>query len=471
MKLYNTLTRKKQEFRPIKKNQVSFYSCGPTVYNYAHIGNLRTYVFADILQRVLQYNGYKVKRVMNITDVGHLTSDADTGEDKMEKEAKKEKKTVWQVADFYAKSFSRDIKELNIAQPQTIAKATGTIKDQIKIIQVLVKKGYAYETEKAVYFDVSKFKDYGRLSGQRLSEKLTAARSDVVEDAQKRQPADFALWFKLVGHYKNHTMRWASPWGEGFPGWHIECSAISTKFLGQPFDIHTGGVDHIGTHHTNEIAQSQAAFGKPLANYWLHGEFLLLDKNKMAKSSGQFITLQTLKDRGFNPLAYRYLILTAHYRSRLNFSWSSLESAQNSYHNLIQSIAKILREKGWDYLKHGREDKEFRKHINDDLDMPGALALLWAVIKDAKLSPESKIELIEHFDFVFALDLIKQAEKTGESQRLPAKIRQAAEERWVLKQAKKYQEADKIRLKLAKMGYIIEDRVDNFIIKKQEKVQ
>ena len=480
MKLYNTLTRKKEEFKPIKKGKAGFYSCGPTVYNYAHLGNLRSYVFADILQRVLEYNNYKVKRVMNITDVGHLTSDSDTGEDKMEKGAREQKKTVWEIAKFYTDAFLADIKELNIKKPKKIIKATDTIKDQIKIIKILIDKGYAYDTQKAVYFDVAKFKNYGQLSGQKLSDKLTAARDEVVKDSDKKNPADFVLWFKLVDKYKNHTMRWSSPWGEGFPGWHIECSAIASKALGQPFDIHTGGVDHIGTHHSNEIAQSETAFKKPLAHYWLHGEFLLLDKDKMAKSGGDFLTLQILKGKGFNPLAYRYLLLTTHYRSTLNFSWDSLEQSQNAYDNLVELISVIAREpqrsgEAGSNLEiaslrrngiRSNAEKKFTAYINDDLDTPGALAFLWEIVKSQKISSKEKIKLIKDFDKVFGLDLLNQAKRLSSSLAVPSKIKKLAKQRWELKLDKKYDKADKIRLELAKKGYEIKDSEQFYIIKK-----
>ena len=283
LKLYNTLTRKKEIFTPLKKGKAGLYTCGPTVYNHQHLGNYRTYIFEDVLKRVLERAGYRVKHVMNITDVGHLTSDADTGEDKLEKGAAREGKTVWDVAHFYTDAFLRDIDTLNIARADTLVPATGEIPAQITIINELFKKGYAYQTEHAIYFDVSKFRDYTRLSRQKLEDKKTAVRSEVVEDLEKRHSVDFALWFFTVGKYKDHVMRWPSVWGEGFPGWHIECSAISTKYLGQPFDIHAGGIDHIPVHHTNEIAQSEGAYDKPLAHYWVHGEFLLIDEQKMAK--------------------------------------------------------------------------------------------------------------------------------------------------------------------------------------------
>ena len=452
VKLYNTLVRKKQIFKPLRDKRVGLYTCGPTVYNYAHIGNLRTYVFTDVLQKTLEYNGYKVKRVMNITDVGHLTSDADTGEDKMELEAEKEKRSVWEIAKFYTNAFLNDIKKLNIKKPETIVPATKTVVDQIKIIKMLIGKKYAYETSKAIYFDVVKFKNYNKLSRQPLSQKITAARKEVIEDTEKKHPADFVLWFKLAGRYKNHSMRWPSPWGLGFPGWHIECSAISTKYLGQPFDIHTGGVDHIGTHHTNEIAQSEAAFGKPLAKFWLHGEFLIIDQSKMSKSEGNFITLDTLKKHGFDPLAFRYLTLTAHYRSKLNFTWESLEAAQNALEKLRETILTLKTVKqsvDQKILKQYR--KKFSNYINNDLNMPSALAFLWEVIKSNKINNKT-YRLIIDFDKVFGLNLAEI-----KTEKIPSEILKLASEREKYRKEKNFKKADKLRKEIEKIGWLIED--------------
>jgi len=468
LKLYNTLTRKKQVFKPIHDKRIGLYTCGPTVYNYAHIGNLRTYVFEDVLQKTLEYNGYKVKRVMNITDVGHLTSDADTGEDKIEKEAQKEKKSVWEVSKFYTNSFLEDIKKLNIKTPEIIVPATKTIVDQIKIIKILINKQYAYETLKALYFDVVKFKNYNKLSRQPLSQKITAARKEVIEDPEKKHPADFVLWFKLAGRYKNHVMRWPSPWGLGFPGWHIECSAISSKYLGQPFDIHTGGVDHIGTHHTNEIAQSEAAFGKPLAKFWLHGEFLIIDQSKMSKSERNFITLDTLKKRNINPLAFRYLTLTAHYRSKLNFTWKSLEAAQNAIDNLREAVKNLkTATQHTNKLKNVRMLKKnfiekFKKFINNDLDMPQALALLWNVIKSEKLDAETKYELIIDFDKVFGLNLAEI-----KTEKIPPQVLELAKKREKYRQEKNFKKADELRKKIKSLGWMVEDTPHGPKIKKK----
>ncbi|MCG2690006.1 cysteine--tRNA ligase, partial [Candidatus Parcubacteria bacterium] len=335
LKLFNTLTRQKENFKPLDKKgqEVGLYTCGPTVYNFAHIGNLRSYLFEDVLKRVLLYNGFKVKHIMNITDVGHLTSDADTGEDKLEKGAKRENKSVWEIAGFYTKTFKKDLELLNIKEPSKWIKATDTIKEQIALIALLESKGYTYSIGDGVYFDTSKLKNYGVLWGNEKEVALEAGkRIEMVKG--KKNPTDFALW-KLSPKNEKRQMEWLSPWGVGFPGWHTECVVMAQKELGSPFDIHCGGIDHIQVHHTNEIAQSQGTFGNNLANFWLHGEFLDLKGQKMAKSTGGFITLTTLIEKGFNPLAYRYLCLQAHYRTKLNFSFEALTSAQNGLNNLV----------------------------------------------------------------------------------------------------------------------------------------
>lgn len=466
MKLYNTLSRKKHTLTPLKKGRVSLYTCGPTVYHYSHIGNLRAYIFADILERSLTLEGYKVKRAMNITDVGHLTSDSDAGQDKLEAAAARSKKTVWDVARFYTKAFFDDCKKLNIKKPKKVVRATDAIPAQIKLIDTLFAKGYAYETKQAVYFDISKFKSYGKLSGQSLEEKLVAARGEVVSDPDKKHPADFSLWFKRVLHHKEHAMHWKSPWGDGFPGWHIECSAISSKYLGQPFDIHTGGVDHIGTHHENEIAQSEAATGKPLANVWMHNEFLVVDKQKMAKSSGSFVTLKEVHDKGFEPQSYRYLVLTAHYRSLLHFSWKSLEAAQHALHNLLDQINSPRNPK-----KGKSVDvyiKKFKSHISNDLDTPQALAIVWEAAKDQALGQKTIISFLKTADAVLGLDLVKSANKRAKEQALiPSSIKKLADERWSAKIAGNFEKADQIRLTLAKKGYTLQDQQGSYSIKKE----
>ena len=471
IRLFNTLSRKKEEFKPIRKGRVGLYTCGPTVYNFAHIGNLRTYIFEDILRRALEYAGYRVKHVMNITDVGHLTSDADAGEDKLEKGAAREGKTVWDIAHFYTRAFLADIHALNIKRAQRIIPATSAIRDQIVIIKKLFAGGYAYETPEAVYFDVLKFKDYTKLSRQRLEEKKTRARAEVIEDPAKKHPQDFALWFKRIGKFANHTMHWPSPWGDGFPGWHIECSAISSSALGQPFDIHTGGVDHISVHHTNEIAQSEGAFKKPLARFWMHGEFLLVADSKMAKSAETFFTLQELEKKGFDPLSYRYLILTTHYRSRINFTWESLAGAQQSLdrlrgfiHTLLAAPRRQEKKEKQNALK--KYKKEFEDALANDLDTPRALSVFWSVMHayntNADLcNPLTLLKLAYSFDTVLGLGLadIKKAV-------LPANIKKLAARRELCRQERKWKEADEIRLKIEKVGFRVRDSKSGPILEK-----
>ncbi|MBN2190641.1 MAG: cysteine--tRNA ligase, partial [Candidatus Aureabacteria bacterium] len=329
--LYNTLSKSKTAFKPIRDTEVGIYACGPTVYNFAHIGNLRTYIFEDLLKRVFLYNGYKVKHVMNITDVGHLTSDADEGEDKMLLGAEREGKSVWDIAKFYEKAFFKDTEKLNIIGPDIRCRATEHIQDMVNLIGRIEANGFTYVSGGNLYFDIEKFADYGKLSGLSLQDLRAGARIEV--DANKKNPHDFVLWFTKSKH-GNQDMQWESPWGRGFPGWHIECSAMSMKYLGEHIDIHCGGIDHINVHHTNEIAQSEAATGKKWVDFWLHGEFLIMDKGKMSKSAGEFTTLNTLTDKGFDPLDFRYLCLGAHYRTQLAFSYEALESARNGLKNL-----------------------------------------------------------------------------------------------------------------------------------------
>ncbi|MBX4197590.1 cysteine--tRNA ligase, partial [Candidatus Saccharibacteria bacterium] len=328
MKVYNTLSRQVEDFQPLRPDLVRLYTCGPTVYDYAHIGNLRAYVFNDTLRRVLEAADYQVKHVMNITDVGHLVSDEDEGEDKLERGAARDQKSVQEIAEFYIEAFEADIAQLNILPPNgyrgphgPYALATDFIEQQVEIVKILIDKDFAYQTEQAIYFDVSKPQDYGKLTGQKLSDKEVAARAEVVTDAAKRHPQDFGLWFFRTGRFANHSLHWPSPWGDGFPGWHLECSAIIHATLGEPIDIHTGGVDHIGTHHTNEIAQTEAAFGIQLAKYWMHNEHLLVDNQKMSKSKGNYFRLQDIIDHDYEPLALRLLFLQSHYRSQMNFTW------------------------------------------------------------------------------------------------------------------------------------------------------
>jgi len=457
LKLYNTLTRKKEEFIPLNKKFVGVYTCGPTVYNYAHIGNLRTYIFEDLLKRVLIYNNYKIKHVMNITDVGHLTSDSDTGEDKLEKGAKREGKTAWEIADFYTKEFKQDIKELNIIPPDIWCKATDHIKDQINLIKSLEKKGFTYKIEDGIYFDTSKLKDYGRLARLKKDKLKAGIRIDVKD---KKNLTDFALW-KFSPKDKKRDMEWDSPWGIGFPGWHIECSAMSMRYLGNRFDIHCGGIDHIQVHHTNEIAQSEAATGKKFVNYWLHGEFLIIKNAKMAKSGENFIALKKLIEKGYDPLSYRYLCLTAHYKNPLEFSYGSLESAETA---LIKLKNKILEFKKSNNIKKKIDldyKKRFLSYINDDLNTPKALALLWEVINNEKIEDNIKYNLAIEFDKIFGLKLDETKEE-----KIPEEIIRLAKKREDARKSKNWQESDKIRNEIKEKGYLVEDSVKGFIIKK-----
>jgi len=475
IRLYNTLRRKKEIFRPLKDKKVGLYTCGPTVYLYAHIGNLRTYIFEDILKKTLEYNGYKVRHIMNITDVGHLTSDADSGEDKLEKGARREKKTVWQIARFYTDAFKADLKKLNIKEPNVWLKATATIKDQIGLIKILEKKGFTYQIADGVYFDSSKLKTYGRLWGSKKKKMIPGFRVKMA--AGKKNPTDFALW-KFSPKGIKRQMEWDSPWGKGFPGWHTECVVMSIKKLGIPFDIHCGGIDHISIHHTNEIAQAEAAFGKVPARYWLHGEFLIMKtagkekKGKMSKSEGNIIILGDIINKGFNPLAYRYLCLTAHYRSKLAFSWKSLEAAQNALNKLSEITSKLLsavsdEPKAEDKGKRPAAklfEEKFEKAVNNDLDIPGALSLMWQMLADKKLSPREKYSLLIGFDKIFGLDLANL-----KKEKIPSPIIKLSQQREKFRQEKKWLKADGIRKEIEKRGYIIEDTKEGAEIRKMRK--
>ncbi|MBU4056483.1 cysteine--tRNA ligase [Patescibacteria group bacterium] len=449
MKLYNTLSRKKEEFKPINPPNVGLYTCGPTVYWSTHIGHMSKYVGDDILRRALLYNGYKVKHVMNVTDVGHLTSDEDAGEDKMEKGAKREGLTVWEVAKKYEKEFFGAMDALNALRPDVVARATEHIAEQIELIKRLEQNGYTYETDAAVFFDVSKFPEYWKLSGQKLEEKKIGAREDVFIDKQKKNPYDFALWFKRTGRFANHTMHWKSPWGDGFPGWHIECSAMSMKYLGESFDIHTGGIDHIGVHHPAEIAQSEGATGKPFVKYWIHRVFIMIDGQKMSKSLGNFFTLKDITERGFKPMALRYLLLTAHYRTGLNFTWKSLEAAQNALDNLYD----IFKEYDEPKIGCAELEREFLKAINDDMDTPKALAVMWNLIKSNYPSAAKKQSLLK-MDKVLGLGLDKVKKKTA---KIPAEVKELVAEREKARKEKNWVKADELRKKIEKEGFMVED--------------
>ncbi|MCJ7792698.1 MAG: cysteine--tRNA ligase [Candidatus Marinimicrobia bacterium] len=445
LKLYNTLTKKIEKFKPLKTDYVRQYDCGPTVYWYAHIGNLWRYVISDLLRRVLEYNGYQVKQVMNITDVGHLTEAdlaADTGEDKMAVAAKREKKTPEQIAAFYTRAFFKDTQRLNFLRPQVIPQATKHIKPMIELVKKLEKKGYAYWAgEKYFVFDIDKFKNYGQLSGKNLAELRSGARLEAVPG--KKNPFDFALWIKDP----KHLMHWDSPWGKGYPGWHLECSAMSMQYLGPTLDIHTGGEDNIFPHHENEIAQSEAATGKKFVRYWLHVRQNLVNGVKMSKSKGNVYLIQDLIDKGYDPLAFRYLCLTVHYQKNLNFNWDSLASAQRTLNKLREQVSQ------WPQGKKSlpRYEKDFLKAINANLDLPQALAVVWDLVKSNSPESEKKATLLQ-FDRVLGLGL-KEYQPKAPSTRVKALVKER--EKW--RKQKAWQKADEVRQAIEKLGWLVED--------------
>ena len=445
----NTLTRKKEVFKPIDEKEVRIYSCGPTVYKDATIGNMRTSIFQDVLRRVLRYNGYKIKHVMNITDVGHLVSDGDEGEDKMIKSAREEHKSPAEIADYYTKLFFEDLKNLNIETPEIVCKATDHIPDMLKYVETLMEKGYAYETSTAIYFDISKLDEYPVLSNLNLEEQKAGARVEV--DPEKKSPYDFALWIKAP---ENHLMKWDSPWGPSYPGWHIECSAMGQKYLGEQFDIHTGGIDLIPTHHENEIAQSKGYCGKVPARYWLHGEYLLINGGKMSKSLGNVYLLRDIINRGYSPLAYRLFSYSSHYRNKLNFTWEGIEASQKSLERLKQGYQAHLN--GKDEVedeKVNEYEERFHKAINDDLNMPLAMGVVWEVIRNDKKSPKLA-KLLLKFDSVLGL---KIDEKEEIKQEIPKEILELIEERKKARENKNWEESDRIRDLIKEKGYEIKD--------------
>ncbi|PJE64126.1 MAG: cysteine--tRNA ligase [Candidatus Ryanbacteria bacterium CG10_big_fil_rev_8_21_14_0_10_43_42] len=461
--IYNTLIRKKEIFKPLQKGSVGLYTCGPTVYNYAHIGNLRTYIFEDILKRTLKANGYTVKHVMNITDVGHLTSDEDTGEDKVEQEARKQKKTASDIARMYENAFKQDNEDLNILPPQIWCRATEHITEQINLIQTLEKKGFTYKTSDGIYFDTSRFPDYGILAKKNIAGIQPGMR---VNEREKKNPTDFALW-KFSPKEEKRQMEWESPWGIGFPGWHIECSAMSMKYLGTSFDIHCGGIDHIQIHHTNEIAQSEAATGKELARYWLHGEFLELKDGKMAKSEGTGITLATLKEKGFDPLDFRLLVLGTHYRTKLRFSWEALQAARTERLRLVNFYRWLKDEWNTSPQKETVDYKKYRDEflhsINNDLNVPSALSTVWNLIHDywrsgAGNNYEDIIKILDEFDSILGL-------KIKDSQlEIPQNIKALQKERDIARETKNWEEADQLRLKINEAGWDVSDRTDGSFV-------
>jgi len=460
--LYNSLTRKKQEFKTIKPGKVGLYTCGPTVYNYAHIGNLRTYIFEDILKRVLVYNGYTVKHVMNITDVGHLTGDRDMGEDKMEKGATREGKSAWDIADFYTRAFKKDINRLHILEPDIWVKATDTLPEQIALVATLEEKGFTYRTNDGIYFDTAKFKDYNKLSHQDLEALQEGAR--VERNPEKRNPTDFALW-KFSPPGSKRQMEWNSPWGVGFPGWHLECSAMSMKFLGVQLDIHCGGTDHIDVHHTNEIAQSEAATGKPFFNFWMHGAFLIIQGGKkMAKSEENFLTLENAFIKNdINPLAYRFAAFLTHYRKPMEYSDEGIEAARNGLLHL-QNQVRQLSAGGDDavYTVNTEFRNKFMEAINDDLNMPRALAVVQEMLKSNIRDAEKHTAILD-FDRVlgFGLDRLDKAPA------LPAAVQKLIEARIKARQAKDFATSDRLRAEIEMQGYQVQDTKDGMQVVKK----
>ncbi len=458
--LTNTMSRRKEVFKPLREGEVGIYTCGLTVYNFAHIGNLRAYVFADTLKRMFLFNGYKVNHVMNITDVGHLTGDEDEGEDKMEAGARREGKTVWEIVDFYTKAFFDDLKRLRIIFPTVTCRATRHVDDMIDMISKIESNGYTYVAGGNVYFDTSKLPDYGKLARLKLDEDKT--RSRVESDSYKRNPFDFVLWFTRY-KYDSHAMQWDSPWGRGFPGWHIECSAMSSKYLGERFDIHTGGIDHIPIHHTNEIAQSEAAFGHEWVNYWLHSEFLVIGEGeKMSKSLGNFITLQTLIDKGYDPAEYRYYLLGAHYKKQLAFTLEALDGAKSAMKRLATKIGELKGSEAPVSKPNSVLLNEFHEAINDDLNTPRALAVLWKVVDSEDLCPGEKLSLINEFDRVLGLGLSEI-----ETEVIPEEVEELAKQRDQARRGKDWKKADELRKLISEKGYEVLDERDGYKIRKK----
>ena len=451
MKIYNSLTRQKQELIPHEEGVVRMYSCGPTVYSYPHIGNMRAYLFMDALRRTLKYNGFKVEGVMNITDVGHMTSDEDEGEDKMLVASKREHKSPWEVAKYYTDIFMSETKRLNIDMPEHICPATSVIPEIIVFVKSLLEKGFAYETSKGIYFDIATFPGYGKLGGVGLENKLAGARIDI--DEEKRHPADFALWIKAP---KQHIMQWDSPWGKGYPGWHIECSTIGIKYLGEYIDIHTGGVEHRPVHHENEIAQDDAYAGHQVVNNWMHLEHLLVDGGKMSKSLGNVYKLDDLVAKGFSPEDYRYFFFTTHYAKQQNFTWEGLESAKNA----LKSMKNILKEHkestAGTKVKIDKAEKDFLEAINDDLNLPKALGIVWTLLK---MPRDRKIyDVIIKFNQIFGFDF--------EGDIIPTDVQELAKQRWQAKQNRDFATADELRNKISQLGFSIKDTKDGYEIVK-----
>ncbi len=456
---YNTLTKSKDKFQPIEGKEVKIYSCGPTVYKDATIGNMRTNLFQDVLRRVLKYNGYTLKHAMNITDVGHLVSDGDDGEDKMLKSAREENKTPIEIAKYYTELFFKDLEELNIETPEIVCKATDHIKDMLSYVQKLVENSYAYETSTAIYFDISKLDKYPILSPLNIEEQKAGARVDI--DKEKRNPYDFALWIKAP---KEHLMKWDSPWGLSYPGWHIECSAMGQKYLGEQFDIHTGGIDLIPTHHENEIAQSKGKCGKIPAKFWMHGEYLLINGGKMSKSLGNVYLIKDIKEKGYDPLVYRLFSFSSHYRNKLNFTWEAIEATSKSLERLKNSYQTHLAGKDeiQDKILEELEIK-FNEAINDDLNMPLAMSVVWEVAKQEVKSPKIA-KLLEKFDTVLGLKITEQISKKQEE--IPQEILELVEQRKQARENKDWEKSDELRDKIQEKGYIVKDTKSGIEIQK-----
>lgn len=454
LKLFNTLSRKKETFKPIDENRVRLYSCGPTVYYYAHIGNLRAYLFMDNLRRVLKYNGFELLHAMNITDVGHLESDADEGEDKMAKAARRENKDPYEIAKFYTDKFMIDLAKLNIDVPEIICKATDHIKEMEEYVQKIIANGFAYETEDTIYFDTSKLDKYGVLSNIKIEDQKAGARVEF--DTQKKNVTDFALWIKAP---ENHIMKWDTFWGKCYPGWHIECSAMGRKYLGEHFDIHTGGIDHIPIHHENEIAQSKGYSGQIPANWWMHCEFLLVDGGKMSKSLGNIYTLADLADKGFSAMDYRMFNFTSHYRNKLNFTWDSLAAAKTSLSRLKDGYQRQLEGTAdVDDAVIANYEKRFQEAINDDLNMPLAMGVVWDVVKNP-IKSKRFAEILRKFDSVLGLKIDEKDEIE-----LPEEIKDIIDERKIARQNKDWAKSDELRDKLDALGYLVKDTKDGAIV-------
>ena len=464
MRIYNTLTRKVEDFIPNNKDEVTMYTCGPTVYHYAHIGNLRTYIFEDIFEKTLNYIGYNVKRCMNITDVGHLSSDSDSGEDKMLKGAKREHKTVLEIASYYTEEFKKDCEKLNIKWPEIVSKATDNIDMYFKIIQNLLDKNYAYISGGNIYFDTTKLDDYYVLTNHKIDEMVVGVRDGVDEDLNKKNQADFVLWF-TKSKFEDQELKWQSPWGYGYPGWHIECSGISMKYLGEKLDIHCGGVDNIFPHHTNEIAQSEAYLGHKWCNYWVHGEHLNDKSGKMSKSKGEFLTISLLEQKGYDPIVYRFMCLNSHYRKVLVFSYDALDNTKNAYLKLLNKV-KNIKENIYGNIDQEaiiKFDKKFKNALEDDLNTSLAITILYDVLKDETISNNTKFELIKKFDSVLSLSLVKDNKSDPELEKY---ILEKIEERKQAKINKDYELADKRRKELEEKKILLKDTREGTIYEK-----